>query len=84
MHVGFCAVSITADGWENEPMGKGIRYEERLDHENRCTARNRAGKPCGAYAVRGGRVCRVHGGPPQVIAAAKRRLAVMAERQQDG
>jgi hypothetical protein len=61
-------------------MGKGIRYEERLDHENRCTARNRAGKPCGAYAVRGGRVCRVHGGSaPGVIAAAKRRLAVMAE-----
>ena len=44
-----------------------------------CTARRQDGKPCGSYAVRGGTVCRRHGGSaPQVRAAANRRLAAMA------
>ena len=44
-----------------------------------CTARRQDGKPCGSYAIRGGTVCRRHGGSaPQVRAAANRRLAAMA------
>lgn len=42
----------------------------------RCTARNSSGKPCQAYPIAGGFVCSVHGGrAPQVVAAAKQRLA---------
>lgn len=41
----------------------------------RCSATNRQGKPCGAYAVPGATVCRMHGGSaPQVRRAAARRL----------
>jgi hypothetical protein len=54
----------------------GSGYDARLDHPRRCTAhRSGDGKPCGAWAIRGGFVCRVHsGGAPQVKAAARRRL----------
>lgn len=42
----------------------------------KCTAKRTNGEPCNAYAVKGLRVCRVHGaGSPQARAAAKRRLA---------
>lgn len=41
----------------------------------KCTARNRAGGPCGRYAITGGTVCPSHGGnAPQVRALAARRL----------
>lgn len=41
----------------------------------RCTARRTDGTPCGAWAIRGGFVCRMHGGAaPQVRAAAHARL----------
>lgn len=41
-----------------------------------CTARRQDGEPCRAPAIKGGSVCRVHGGrAPQVRAAAARRLA---------
>lgn len=43
----------------------------------RCTARTKAGRPCGNRPIPGGTVCRFHGGgAPQVRAIAARRLAV--------
>src|SRR5690625_199525 len=42
----------------------------------KCSAKNRAGKPCGNWAIKGGTVCRSHGGAaPRVKAAAARRRA---------
>lgn len=42
----------------------------------RCTAKNRAGKPCGRPPIRGGFVCPKHGGAlPRVRAKANERLA---------
>ena len=44
-------------------------------------ARTVIGKPCGRYAARGANVCRVHGGAaPRVIAKARERLALAADR----
>lgn len=41
----------------------------------RCRARRTDGQPCGCWAIRGGYVCRVHGGAaPQVRAKANARL----------
>ncbi|VAZ71072.1 hypothetical protein LAUMK4_00289 [Mycobacterium persicum] len=63
-----------------------LTYEQRLDHPRRCTARRqRDGKPCGRFAIRGGTVCRIHGGAsPQAQRKAKERLnfakAIMLER----
>lgn len=53
-----------------------LTYEQRLNHPRRCTARRqRDGKPCGRFAIRGGTVCRIHGGAsPQVIAKAWQRM----------
>jgi hypothetical protein len=52
-----------------------------LDHPRRCTADTQAGKPCRRYAIRGGTVCRVHGGAaPQVKAKARQRLDEAADR----
>jgi hypothetical protein len=43
-----------------------------------CTAKRTT--PCKAHAIHGGHVCRVHGGAaPQVVAAAKLRLALAAD-----
>jgi hypothetical protein len=60
-------------------MSKGLGYEGRLRYTNRCTAhRQRDGKPCGAWAMRGTTVCRVHGGmAPQVRAKAAERQVAM-------
>ena len=45
-----------------------------------CTARRKNGEPCGAKAIRGGSVCRMHGGgAPQVKAAAAARLRAMVD-----
>ena len=45
-----------------------------------CTARRKNGQPCGAKAIRGGTVCRMHGGgAPQVKAAAAARLRAMVD-----
>jgi hypothetical protein len=48
----------------------------------RCTARRTDGEPCGNHAIKGGTVCRYHGGSaPQVQAAAKQRLAEAEARK---
>jgi hypothetical protein len=47
----------------------------RIRWGERCTAHRSDGTPCGAWAIRGGFVCRMHGGAaPQVRAAAHARL----------
>lgn len=51
-------------------------YDGRLRYSNRCNATNKRGKPCGAWAVRGTAVCKVHGGmAPQVRRKAAERQA---------
>src|SRR5205823_11427625 len=63
-----------------------LTYEQRLNHPRRCTARRqRDGEPCGRFAIRGGTVCRIHGGAsPQAQRKAKQRIdfakAIMLER----
>lgn len=53
--------------------------KSRLEHPRRCHARRTDGEPCRRYAIRGGVVCRVHGGAaPQVIANAREVLALNA------
>lgn len=45
-----------------------------------CTAKRSNGQPCRGQAIRGARVCRVHGGSaPQVIEAARRRLLALID-----
>jgi len=57
-----------------------LTYEYRLDNPRCCTARRQDGKPCGRWAIRGGNVCRVHGGAaPQVLARARERLTLAAD-----
>lgn len=47
------------------------------DDRPKCAGRKTNGEPCGNYPMKGGTVCRKHGGgAPQVRAAAKRRLAL--------
>lgn len=48
--------------------------------QRKCKAKTTAGKPCGKYAIKGGRVCQTHGGSaPQVKKAAAKRLLAMVE-----
>ena len=45
-----------------------------------CTASRSNGTACKAAAIKGARVCRVHGGSaPQVVAAARRRLLLLID-----
>ena len=59
-------------------VGSHERYLATLadgDKPRRCRARRTDGQPCGCWAIRGGYVCRVHGGAaPQVRAKADARL----------
>jgi hypothetical protein len=49
------------------------------NHPRRCTATNRAGQRCGRWAIKGGSVCKNHGGAaPQVAAKANERLQIAA------
>ncbi len=63
-------------------MSKGTTAAERLGHPRRCSARRkRTGEPCGAWAIKGGNVCRIHGGmAPQTQAKAKQRLDLQTVR----
>jgi hypothetical protein len=56
-------------------------YNERLSDPRRCSARRqRDGKPCGRYAIRGGTVCPLHGGKaPQVL----RKAVLRKDHEQD-
>jgi hypothetical protein len=52
-----------------------------LHDQTRCTARRRNGTPCHNRPIRGGTVCRMHGGSaPQVKRAAQVRLDMAADR----
>jgi hypothetical protein len=54
----------------------GRNYEQRLSHPRRCNAhRQRDGKPCGRWAIKGGYVCWIHGGgSPRAQRKAKERI----------
>lgn len=71
---------------KNANRENALNYEQRLLHPRRCTARRqRDGKPCGRFAIRGGTVCMIHGGATrQVQRKAKERMdfakAIMLER----
>ncbi len=71
---------------KNANRENALTYEQRLNHPRRCVARRqRDGKPCGRFAIRGGAVCRLHGGATrQVQRKAEERLnfakAIMLEQ----
>jgi hypothetical protein len=51
-----------------------------IDPSRRCTAHNKAGNQCAVAAIKGGSVCRTHGGSaPQVKAKAAERLAILID-----
>jgi hypothetical protein len=64
--------------WTWRLIAEHERYLARLadgGQLHRCRARRTDGQPCGCWSIRGGYVCRVHGGSaPQVRAKADARL----------
>ena len=61
---------------ETDPMDEtGL---ERRD-PRKCTAHNRAGAPCGKFAMRGQNVCRAHGGASPQAKAKAERMVELAE-----
>ena len=75
-----------SEGHKNANRENALTYDQRLNHPRRCAARRqRDGKPCGRFAIRGGTVCRLHGGATKhVQRKAQERLgfakAIMLER----
>lgn len=60
---------------QDQPTPENVPMPHRQLWNVRCTAHRSDGQPCGAWSIRGGYVCRVHGGrAPQVRAAAEWRL----------
>jgi len=65
------------------PRGPLIRRDDPMDPSHpmdrpRCTATNRQGRRCGKEPIRGGTVCRMHGGAaPQVQQKALDRLVAL-------
>jgi len=54
--------------------------QDRMQSETLCTARRKSGQPCRNYALRGGTVCRMHGGAaPQVRRAAAVRILMASD-----
>lgn len=54
--------------------------QEPLQLQTRCTARRKSGAECKNWAIRGGFVCRMHGGgAPQVKKKAAQRIAEAAD-----
>lgn len=72
--------------YESEPPMKatlsgGRTWPQGPTEENRCVAHKKDGTRCKRHAIKGGTVCRVHGGAaPHVRAAAKARLDNAADR----
>ena len=69
-------------GHRHAPKGpiKTANPMQPLD-PTRCKATRRNGDQCGSKPIRGGTVCRMHGGgAPQVKAKAAERLAIMANK----
>ena len=65
-----------------KPVEEFPRFAKGIEKQlvRKCTATNRRGERCGNYAIRGGNVCKFHGGgAPQVRRKANLRLAALVE-----
>lgn len=71
---------LTPANKKSKPKGQ-LGVPGSKDPSRRCTATaNRTGKRCGAPAIKGATVCRMHGGAlPQVKAKAKERLLALVD-----
>lgn len=59
---------------------KDVERRTNVHGQYLCTARNKAGEPCGHIAAKGQRVCRLHGGSsPQALNKARIRLAALVD-----
>ncbi|MCO4239569.1 hypothetical protein NG702_19530 [Pseudarthrobacter sp. MDT3-28] len=57
-----------------------MKTDEPIQLQTRCTARRKSGTECKNWAIRGGYVCRMHGGgAPQVKKKAAQRIAEAAD-----
>lgn len=75
---------ITNDADRSHPEGHWPGVPTPKDPALRCVAHKRNGDQCRQTAIRGGRVCKKHGGSaPQVIARARVRLQMQTMRMAD-